>query len=47
MPIGVAAQLTGNRHATVQLMTSNGGCVTGTATNVREASDHLFKGTTP
>ena len=47
LPIGVAAQLTGDRRATVQLMSSNAGCLTGTVTNVREASGLLFKGTTP
>jgi hypothetical protein len=47
MPTGVAPQLTGDRRATVQLMSSNAGCITGTATNVKEASGTLFKGTTP
>jgi hypothetical protein len=47
MPTGVAAQLTGDREATGQVMTSNAGCLTGTVTNVREASGVLFKGTTP
>ncbi len=47
LPTGVAQQLTGDRHATVQLMTSNAGCLTGTVTNVREASGLTFKGTTP
>ena len=47
MPTGVTAQLTGDREATVQIMSSNAGCLTGTVTNVREASALLFKGTTP
>jgi hypothetical protein len=47
MPTGVAAQLTGDREATVQIMTSNAGCLTGTVTNVRAANGVLFKGTTP
>lgn len=47
LPIGVAAKLTGNRHAMVQLMSSNAGCITGTVMSVREASDLSFKGSTP
>ena len=47
LPTGVAALLTGDRHATVQLMSSNAGCVTGTVDNVRDATPTLFKGTTP
>jgi hypothetical protein len=47
LPTGVAPQLTGNRHATVQLMSSNAGCLTGTVDNVRDATPTLFKGTTP
>jgi hypothetical protein len=47
MPTGVAPQLTGSRHATVQLMSSNAGCLTGTVDNVRDATPELFKGTTP
>lgn len=47
MPIGVAAQLTGNRHATVQLQSSNGGCLTGTVNTVTEADGSAFKGATP
>ena len=48
LPIGVAAQLTGDRHATVQLRSSNApGCLTGTVDNVRDATPALFKGTTP
>jgi hypothetical protein len=47
LPTGVANQLTGNRHATVQLMSSNAGCVTGTVDNIREATPNSFKGTTP
>jgi hypothetical protein len=47
MPTGVAAQLIGDREATVQIVTSNAGCITGTVTNVRDATDILFKGTTP
>ena len=44
MPIGVSAKLTGNRSATVQLMSSNGGCVSGIVSNVSEASPQLFNG---
>lgn len=47
LPTGVAQQLTGDRSATVQFMTSNAGCLTGKVTNVREASGLVFKGTTP
>jgi hypothetical protein len=47
LPTGVAAQLIGNSHATVQMMTSNAGCMTGAVTNVREADSLVFKGTTP
>jgi hypothetical protein len=47
LPIGVAPNLVGNRRATVQLMTSNAGCITGTATHVSEASPALFKATSP
>ena len=47
LPTGVAAQLTGNRHATVQLMSSNAGCLTGTVDDVHDATPTLFKGTTP
>lgn len=47
LPIGVAAKLTGDRHATVQLMSSNAGCVTGTVNSVHDAVPSLFKGATP
>ncbi len=47
MPVGIAAKLTSDRHATVQLLSSNAGCVTGTVDRVSEASGILFKGTTP
>ena len=47
LPTGVAPQLTGNRFATVQLMSSDAGCVTGTVSNVHDATPLLFKGTTP
>lgn len=47
LPIGVAAQLEGDRHATVQLRASNGSCVTGTVTNISDASGTLFKGKAP
>jgi hypothetical protein len=47
LPTGVAAKLTGSRHATVQLMSSNAGCVTGVVTDVHDATPTLFKGTTP
>jgi hypothetical protein len=47
MPVGVAAKLTGDRHATVQLMTSNAGCFTGMVSRVSSASALSFKGTTP
>jgi hypothetical protein len=47
LPTGVANQLVGNRHATVQLLSSNAGCLTGTVDDVREATPTSFKGTTP
>ena len=47
LPTGVAAKLTGNRHATVQLVSSNAGCVSGTVADVHDATPQLFKGTTP
>jgi hypothetical protein len=47
MPTGVTAQLAGDTDATVQILTSNAGCVTGTVTNIRDATPIFFKGTTP
>ena len=47
LPIGVAAALAGDSHATVQLLSSNAGCVTGTVTDVSDASSTYFKGSTP
>jgi hypothetical protein len=47
LPTGVAAQLSGNRHATVQLMMSHGNCVTGRIETVKDALGNFFKGTTP
>jgi hypothetical protein len=47
LPIGVAPMLSGHRSATVQVVSSDAGCVTGTVTNIRDASNVLFKGTAP
>jgi hypothetical protein len=47
LPTGVAAQMVGDRHATVQLMSSNAGCLTGFVQTVKEADTLVFKGTTP
>jgi hypothetical protein len=47
LPIGVAAQLAGDTSATVQLRSSNAGCITGDITNVKDNSSILFKGQTP
>ena len=47
LPTGIAPLLIGDRRATVQMMTSNAGCATGTITNVKAADGIVFKGTTP
>ena len=47
LPTGVAAHLIGDRHATVQMMSSNAGCLTGAVTDVRAADGLIFKGTNP
>jgi hypothetical protein len=47
LPIGVAAQLAGDTSATVQLHSSNAGCITGDITNVKDNTSILFKGQTP
>ena len=47
LPVGVAAQLAGDASATVQLQSSNAGCITGAITNVKDNSSLLFKGQTP
>jgi hypothetical protein len=47
LPTGIAARLTADRRATVQLTTSNAGCLTGTVDNIRDATGTVFKGTMP
>ena len=47
MPVGIASKLAANDGATAQILSSNGGCVTGTVANVREADGFVFKASAP
>ena len=47
MPTGIVSNLMANATATAQILSSNGGCVTGTAVTVREADNIIFKASAP
>lgn len=47
LPTGVAPPMTGHRHATVQVFTSDAGCFSGVATRVRKADGLQFKANAP
>jgi hypothetical protein len=47
LPTGIAAALSGNTSATVQIVTSDAACFTGTATSVQKADGLQFKAKAP
>lgn len=47
LPVHVASRLTGNREATVQVLTSDAGCFGAVLPNVDQADGSVFKAETP